>query len=186
MGVDFPSDRFRQRMSVADKHPAFRFAFATGDPSDHDQCERRQRQDGRQRREAERQFSEREVTAIPVPVFRGFRTVLLKSADNAPPPKAPRPCANSLPPKPSVGRKGSTATKVPPKSEIIGHAWTPNSAGRRFRHSSLRLPIEEQGLADHRLDQSALKGLVMRNAGSGAWPVKKRSGKAVMKMTGSS
>ena len=36
------------------------------------------------------------------------------------------------------------------------------------------------------LTESALKGLVIRNAGSGAWPVRKRSGKAVMKMTGTS
>ena len=36
------------------------------------------------------------------------------------------------------------------------------------------------------LTESALNGLVIRNAGSGAWPVRKRSGKAVMKMTGTS
>jgi hypothetical protein len=36
------------------------------------------------------------------------------------------------------------------------------------------------------LTESALKGLVIRNAGSGACPVRKRSGKAVMKMTGTS
>ena len=30
------------------------------------------------------------------------------------------------------------------------------------------------------LTESALKGLVIRNAGSGAWPVRKRSGKAVI------
>jgi hypothetical protein len=36
------------------------------------------------------------------------------------------------------------------------------------------------------LTESALKGLVIKNAGSGAWPVRKRSGKAVMKMTGTS
>ena len=33
------------------------------------------------------------------------------------------------------------------------------SASRRFRRSSLRLPIEEQGLADHRLDRIRAEGL---------------------------
>ena len=36
------------------------------------------------------------------------------------------------------------------------------------------------------LTESALNGLVIRNAGSGACPVRKRSGKAVMKITGTS
>ena len=36
------------------------------------------------------------------------------------------------------------------------------------------------------LTESALKGLLIRNAGSGACPVRKSSGKAVMKITGTS
>src|SRR5580658_2692000 len=36
------------------------------------------------------------------------------------------------------------------------------------------------------LTESVLNGLAIRNAGSGACPVRKRSGKAVMKMTGTS
>src|SRR5271154_4509329 len=67
----------------------------------------------------------------------------------------------------------SAKTKVPRGQHFLGllcrmtvasreSVWRPSglrSASRRFRRGSLRLPIEEQGLADYRLDRIRAEGL---------------------------
>ena len=59
-------------------------------------------------------------------------------------------------------------------------------AGRCFRRVLCDFRSKNRAWLITALTESALNGLVMRNAGSGACPVRKRSGKAVMKITGTS
>ena len=187
IGVDFTSDRFRQRISVADQHPAFRFAFVMGDPSDHDQCERRQRQDGRQRREAQTPAQRTGLHHDPRPSPPDL-------PDNSPEERGRQSaglgrrvlaCIRFL-------RNPAPVERAQPQqrfslclrlSVMLGGRTQPAAA---FATVFCDFRSKNKAWLITALTESALKGLVMRNAGSGAWPVKKRSGKAVMKMTGSS
>jgi hypothetical protein len=107
-----------------------------------------------------RQFSERDLTTAPVPVLRLARTILRKSTRKTPPCAAflreffsseSQPRSETL-----DGKKRSVQNK---NCLAIRSGAGPRLASRRFRCSSLRLPIEEQGLADHRLDRVGAEGL---------------------------
>ena len=137
-----------------------------------------------------RQFSERDLTTAPRPCLPDPPDDSLGKAQQKSAALGRRdPCANSLPPKPIAGRKRPTVTNVPLKAEMVWPSDRPpdcDQPAAAFATVLCDFRSKNRAWLITALTESALKGLVMRNAGSGACPVKKRSGKAVMKMTGTS